>query len=49
VAAVYGFFAPVIALAFVFIVRRVDPAFKKEAASATDENVGAEAATAEIT
>jgi BASS family bile acid:Na+ symporter len=48
-AAVYGFFAPAIALAFVFIVRRVDPAFKKEAASATDEGVGAEAATAEIT
>jgi BASS family bile acid:Na+ symporter len=28
-AAVYGFFAPVIALAFVFTVRRFDPAFKE--------------------
>jgi hypothetical protein len=41
VAAVYGFFVPVIALAFVFIVRRVDPAFKQS------EPTAAEAVTAD--
>jgi BASS family bile acid:Na+ symporter len=43
-AAVYGFFAPVIALAFVFIVRRVDPAFKKEAEPATADSAAADKA-----
>jgi hypothetical protein len=40
-AAVYGLFAPVIALALVFIVRRVDPAFKQS------EPTAAEAVTAD--
>lgn len=41
-AAVYGSIAPLIALAFVFTVRRLDPAYRK--AASPDETVGADAA-----